>query len=93
MSTRLSTRPRTSSDDPSPDVSAGRLVRWARGGALAFEFTGTITAGALCGWALDSWLGTEPWALVVLMLAGVVGGFGRLIHLVRRFERLDRGER
>lgn len=68
-------------------------MRFARGGALAFEFTGAITAAALCGWALDTWFGTEPWALLVLSLVGVVGGFARLVRLARRFERLDRAER
>ena len=70
-----------------------RLIRWARGGALVFEFTGTITAAAICGWAFDRWFGTAPWGFLAIMLTGVVGGFVRLLQLVRRFDRLDRGQR
>jgi len=74
-------------------VRSSPFIRWARGGALVFEFTGTITAAAICGWAVDSWFGTGPWGFLVLVLTGVVGGFARLVQLARRFDRLDRGER
>ena len=70
-----------------------RIMRWARGAALVFEFTGTITAAAICGWAVDRWFGTAPWGFLGLVLTGVVGGFIRLLQLVRRFDRLDRGQR
>lgn len=66
------------------------IVRYARGGAIAFEFSGTIGGGALCGWFLDRQLGTEPWLLITLLMVGAVGGFMRLIHLVRRFDEIDR---
>jgi ATP synthase protein I len=70
-----------------------RLIRWARGGALVFEFTGTITAAAVCGWVVDRWFETAPWGFLVVMLTGIVGAFVRLLQLVRRFDRLDRGQR
>lgn len=73
-------------------MAAPRFIRWARGGALVFEFTGTIAASALVGWAVDKWFGTEPWGFLVLCLSGIVGGFVRLLQLVRRFDRLDRGD-
>jgi len=73
---------------------ASPIARYARGGAIAFEFSGTIGGGALCGWFLDSKLGTAPWLLLALMLAGAIGGFFRLITLVERFNQIDRdGER
>jgi F0F1-type ATP synthase assembly protein I len=74
-------------------VATSRVTRFLRGGALAFEFTGTIGGAAVCGWAVDRWLGTEPWALTAFLLIGVVGGFARLLQLVRRFERIDRAQR
>jgi F0F1-type ATP synthase assembly protein I len=70
-----------------------RATQFLRGGALAFEFTGTIGGAAVCGWAVDRWFGTEPWGLAVLSMVGVVGGFTRLLQLLRRFERIDRAER
>jgi F0F1-type ATP synthase assembly protein I len=66
------------------------LVRYSRYGALAFEFSGTIAAGALVGWWLDQRFGTEPYLLVASTLIAVGGGFARLIQLLRRFERMDR---
>ena len=70
-------------------MAAGRLIKFARGGALVFNFTGTIGAGALLGWFADSKLGTEPWGVLILTLVGVVGGFIRLVQIVRHFDRLD----
>ncbi len=68
----------------------GPFVRYSRYGALAFEFSGTIGAGVLVGWWLDRQLDTEPYLLVAATLIAVVGGFIRLIQLLRRFERMDR---
>ena len=66
------------------------ILRFARGGSLVFEFTGTIGGGALLGWLLDSKLGTDPWLLMALTILGAVGGFYRLIRMLRRFEAIDR---
>jgi F0F1-type ATP synthase assembly protein I len=67
----------------------GSIVRYGRYGALAFEFSGTIAAGAAVGWLVDRWLGSEPYGLVVGTLLAVVGGFVRLVQVLKRFERLD----
>ena len=64
-------------------------VRYARYGAVAFEFSGTIAAGAILGWFLDRRLGTEPMLAIVLTLVAVVSGFVRLIQVLRRFDRVD----
>ena len=66
------------------------LVRYGRYGALAFEFSGTIAAGAAVGYLLDRWLHTEPYAVTLCTLLAVAGGFVRLITVLRRFEQLDR---
>jgi F0F1-type ATP synthase assembly protein I len=69
----------------------GPIVRYGRYGAVAFEFAGTIGAGAVVGWLVDRWLGHPPWGVMVCTLLAVVGGFIRLIDLMRRFERRDLG--
>ena len=69
------------------------IVRFARYGAAAFEFSGTIAAGSIIGWLLDRWLGTAPYLIIVATLSAVVGGFVRLIQILRRFDRLDLDER
>ena len=66
------------------------IVRFGRYGAVAFEFSGTIAGGALMGWLVDRTFHSEPWGAVGLTLAAVVGGFIRLIQILRRFDRSDR---
>jgi F0F1-type ATP synthase assembly protein I len=66
------------------------LVRYGRYGALAFEFSGTIAAGAAVGYLLDRWLHTEPYGVTLCTLLAVAGGFARLIQVLRRFDRVDR---
>jgi ATP synthase protein I len=68
----------------------GNIVRYGRYGAVAFEFTGTIGGGALVGWLLDRYLGLEPWGMVTCSVLAVVGGFIRLIQILRQFDRSDR---
>ena len=68
-------------------------TRFLRGGALVFEFTGTIAGSAVCGWAVDRWFGTEPWGLLILSLVGAAAGFARMLQLLRRFDELDRAQR
>lgn len=65
-------------------------MRYGRYGAVAFEFSGTIAGGAFAGWLVDRWLGAPPWGAVLLTLLAVVGGFIRLIQVLKRFERRDR---
>ena len=67
----------------------GGIVRYGRYGAVAFEFSGSIGAGAFLGWLIDGWLGSGPWALLTCTLVAVAGGFVRLIQVLRRFDRID----
>jgi len=66
------------------------IVRYGRYGALAFEFSGTIAGGTVVGYLVDRWLGSDPYGLVVCTLLAVVGGFVRLIQVLRSFDRADR---
>ena len=68
----------------------GPIVRYGRYGALAFEFSGTIGGGVMVGWAIDRWLETAPYGLVACTLISVVGGFIRMIVILKGFERSDR---
>lgn len=47
---------------------------WIRGGS----FLSSVIAGTLLGYFLDMWLGTEPWLVVVGVLAGSYSGFVRV---------------
>lgn len=37
--------------------------------------------GALIGWLLDSWLGTSPWLLLLLLVLGTAAGFRSIIRI------------
>ena len=63
------------------------IIRYGRYGAVAFEFSGGIAAGAFIGWWIDTRFGTQPYGLIATTLLAVVGGFVRLIQVLRRFER------
>ena len=68
----------------------GSIVRYGRYGAVAFEFSGTIGGGAFIGWMVDRWLGSAPWGMVICSVLAVIGGFVRLITILRQFDRRDR---
>ena len=59
----------------------GPFLQFARYGALAFEFSGTIAAGAVLGNLVDRWQGTQPYGVTVGTLVAVVGGFARFIAI------------
>ena len=56
-------------------------------GAIAYEFLGCIAAGVFLGYWLDRWLGTDPWLVLGMTIAGTVIGFYRMVQILRRLER------
>jgi F0F1-type ATP synthase assembly protein I len=64
-------------------------VRFGRSFALFWDFVGTVLAGAVIGWFIDSRFDTEPYWTLGLMILGVIGGFVRLVRSLRRLDRLD----
>lgn len=71
-------------DGPS---SQAAFLRYAKYGAVAFEFVGSIGAGVFLGHALDGWLQTAPWLVLTMTIAGTAIGFYRMIQILRRFQR------
>ncbi|MGI9610696.1 MAG: AtpZ/AtpI family protein [Acidimicrobiia bacterium] len=55
---------------------------WIEGGS----FLGSVLAGALIGFGLDHWLGTEPWLVVVGILLGSYSGFMRMWAYSKKME-------
>ncbi len=52
------------------------------GAVLSLAFS--IVSCLLAGWALDRWLGTSPWLIVVGIVLGSVAGFMQFIRLMSR---------
>ena len=49
----------------------------------AGSFLNSILAGALLGYLLDLWLGTEPWLVITGIVLGSYSGFLRLWALIK----------
>lgn len=63
------------------------FFRYAKYGAVAFEFIGSIAAGVFVGTALDAWLRTEPWMVLGMTIAGTAIGFYRMVQILLRLQR------
>lgn len=59
------------------------------GSALAFgwrigvELLGAIVVSVFIGWAIDRWLGTRPWGMVVFFFLGVAAGMLNVYRAVK----------
>lgn len=56
------------------------MTGMGRGFRLATEFIAAILVGGVLGYALDVWLGTQPIALVVLLMIGFAAGVLNVIR-------------
>lgn len=76
-------RPQETGDE---DRASGRSAR-ASGLGLAFrigiELVSTVAVGTALGWALDEWLGTKPWLMVVFLFLGGAAGVTNVYRVVR----------
>ena len=70
-----SRQPEASSSGPRTDPSA-----LARGFRLSTELVAGVLVGAFIGWALDKWLGTSPWGMMVFLLLGFAAGAVNVIR-------------
>ncbi len=46
-----------------------------------------IFVGIFGGHALDQWLGTEPWVLLIGIAVGIAAGYRNVWHMVRRYTK------
>ncbi len=53
---------------------------------VGLVFPAAIAVGYGLGYLLDRWLGTDPWLVVILSLAGAAAAFVNLFHVVSRIE-------
>ena len=63
------TRNEEAGSGPRSDPSA-----LARGFRLSTELVAGVLVGAFISWALDKWLGTSPWGMMVFLLLGFAAG-------------------
>ena len=69
-------QPTTGSDDPALQQGMALGLR------IGVEFVATIALAAVLGWALDRWLGTGPWGMIILFFLGVGAGMTNVYRAV-----------
>ena len=52
-----------------PDANALALA-WR----IGLELVGAVAVASFLGWAIDHWLGTRPWGMILLFFLGVAAG-------------------
>ncbi len=50
----------------------------------AWRLIGGVLVGTFGGYLLDNWLGTTPWLLIVLALAGMGAGFAGMMKALSK---------
>lgn len=53
---------------------------------IGLELAVTILVGALLGYALDRWLSTRPWLMLVGMLLGTLVGFRNVYRAISEYD-------
>ncbi len=54
---------------------------------MATELVAGVFVGGLIGWALDNWLGTKPFLLIIFLLLGIAAG---LLNTVRAAQEMQK---
>ena len=76
LAERLSKARGTGRDGTSPANSDDPALQQgiAVGLRIGVELVVAIVVATLLGWAIDRWLGTSPWAMIVLFFLGIAAG-------------------
>ena len=77
-------RRRQSARDSRPDDDGAAANRDALGLAfrIGLELVVAVGVGVGVGWALDQWLGTRPWGMIVLLFLGFGAGMWNVYRAV-----------
>jgi ATP synthase protein I len=67
-----------------PDSARGQAMGMAF--RIATELVAGVFVGGLLGWALDKWLGTAPFLLIVFLLLGIAGGLLNSIRAAMKMQ-------
>ena len=59
---------------------------YSLGFRIATDLVVAVFAGFVMGWALDNWLGTKPWFMVVFVPLGIAAGVLNVIRIAQSDE-------
>lgn len=71
-------------NSPSPKINPGLMKQLALAGELPFLVAGGALIGGLIGYALDRWLHTSPYLMIV---AGIAGFSAAVWDMLRRLQK------
>lgn len=54
---------------------------YSQGARVLTLLLGSLLGGGVMGWALDHWLGTSPWALLIVLTLAVIGAFLNIMKI------------
>ena len=68
-----------------PDGEADQSSREAMGLGfrIGLELVVAVFVGVAVGWAIDRWLGTRPWGLLVFLFLGIGAGMTNVYRVVK----------
>ena len=71
--------------DGEPDTADQRPMNWGSGLQAGIEIIVGVGGGSLLGWALDRWLDTGPFLLIVGFMLGAAAGMLNAFRSMRRY--------
>ncbi|MGC2856715.1 AtpZ/AtpI family protein [Novispirillum sp. DQ9] len=76
-------RPQVQGDDGREGGGPARMSGLGLAARIGIELVTTVLVGVAIGWALDEWLGTKPWFMVVFLFLGGAAGVTNVYRVVR----------
>jgi ATP synthase protein I len=74
-------------DGPDP---SGRGEAMGIAFRIATELVAGVFVGGLLGWALDKWLGTAPFLLIICLVLGIAGGLLNSVRAAWKMQNTNR---
>lgn len=71
---------------PAPADGGERGAAMGQALRISTELVVGVAAGGGIGWLLDRWLGTAPWLMILLFVAGFAAGLLNVIRAARRMQ-------
>ncbi len=62
----------------------GTDASYRLGNRVLAELLGGLLGGAVIGWVIDLFAGTEPWGLLVMLFLGIVVAFRNIFRIANR---------
>jgi ATP synthase protein I len=62
----------------------GADANYRLGNRVLAELLGGLLGGALIGWVIDTFAGTSPWGLLVMLFLGIIVAFRNIIRISSR---------